>query len=50
MFVYCASKTHDHCIIYNRDSERKRKVKEIYHQLATQEGEVRALKRLKDKL
>ena len=31
-----------------RDAENKRKVKEIYAQLATQEGEVKALKRIKD--
>ena len=38
-------------IVYDlRDAERKRKVKEIYGQLADQEGDYKAMKRNKDKM
>ena len=36
-------------LIYSRDSERKRKVKDIHNMLANQEGEFKALKRPKKK-
>ena len=34
-----------HILLFSRDAERKRKVKDIYHMLANQEGDYKKMKR-----